>query len=102
MAISNLPTSKEIESPHLQVLSDGKEHRWRDIVNALAEHFVLTDTGLEERLPSGQKRFYHQCAFARLDLKSQAFVESSRREYWKITAHGDDRSVLTLSKMLFF
>ena len=88
MAISQLPTSKEIENPLLQVLSDGKEHRWRDIVNALADHFSLTDTDLEERLPSGQKRFYHRCAFARLDLKSQAFVASPRREYWKITAQG--------------
>ena len=88
MAISNLPTSKEIENPLLQVLSDGKEHRWRDIVKALAEHFSLTDADLEERLPSGHKRFYHRCAFAKLDLKSQDFVESPRREYWKITAHG--------------
>ena len=88
MAISTLPTSKEIESPLLRILSDGKEHRWRDIVNALADHFSLTDADLEERLPSGQKRFYHRCAFARLDLKAQTFVESPRREYWKITTRG--------------
>jgi len=57
-------------------------------VNVLADRFSLTDTDLEERLPSGQKRFYHRCAFARFDLKSQVFVESPRREYWKITACG--------------
>lgn len=28
---------KEIESPLLQMLSDGKEHRWKNIVNALAD-----------------------------------------------------------------
>ena len=88
MAISTLPTSKEIEYPLLQFLSDGKEHRWRDIVNTLADHFSLTDMELDERLPSGEKQFYHRCAFARLDLKAQAFVESPRREYWRITKRG--------------
>ena len=88
MAISTLPTSKEIELPLLQLLSDGKEHRWKEIVDELADHFSLTDRALDERLPSGQKRFYHRCAFARLDLKQDTLVESPRRGYWKITKHG--------------
>lgn len=85
MAVSTLPTSKEIEQPLLELLSDGKERRWRDIVDELSDHFSLTDKDLDERLPSGQKRFYHRCAFARLDLKNAGLVESTRREYWKIT-----------------
>ena len=88
MAVSTLPTSKEIEQPLLELLSDGKERRWREIVDKLADHFSLTDKELDERLPSGQKRFYHRCAFARLDLKQDALVESPRREYWKITKRG--------------
>ena len=92
MAVSTLPTSKEIEQPLLELLSDGKEHRWKDIVDELADHFSLTDKELDERLPSGQKRFYHRCAFARLDLKQHALVESSRREYWKITKRGINES----------
>ena len=39
MAVSTLPTSKEIEFPLLQLLSDGKEHRWKEIVDELADHF---------------------------------------------------------------
>ncbi len=85
MPVSTLPTSKEIEQPLLALLFDGKEHRWKDIVEELADHYSLTDKQLNERLPSGQKRFYHRCAFARLDLKNAGFVESPRREYWKIT-----------------
>jgi restriction system protein len=92
MAVSTLPTSKEIEFPLLQLLSDGKEHRWKEIVDELADHFFLTDKKLDERLPSGQKRFYHRCAFARLDLKQDALVESPRREYWKITKRGINES----------
>ena len=85
MAVSNLPTRQEIHQPLLEILSDGKEHRWRDIVEKLADHFSLTDKELNERVPSGYKRFSHRCSFAMQDLKEQGFVESPRREYWKIT-----------------
>ena len=88
MPVSTLPTSKEIEQPLLALLFDGKEHRWRDIVDKLADHFSLTHKELNEKLPSGHKRFYHRCAFARLDLKNAGFVESPRRGYWKITKGG--------------
>lgn len=85
MAVSTLPTSKEIEQPLLELLSDGKEHRWRDIYDKLAEHFSLTDAELDEKLSSGQKRFYQRCRFAMLDLKLDGFVTSPRRAYWKVT-----------------
>lgn len=87
MPVSTLPTSKEIEHPLLELLSDRKERRWRDIVEELADYFSLTDKELDERLPSGPRRFYHRWAFARLDLKEEGLVESPRREYWKITKH---------------
>ena len=51
MPVSNLPTSKEIERPLLALLSDGKEHRWRDLVDKLADHFSLTHEKLDERYP---------------------------------------------------
>ena len=88
MPVSNLPTSNEIEQPLLALLSDGKEHRFGDIVDKLADHFSLTDAELDERLPSGYKRFYHRCSRAMLDLKLKGCVASQRRAYWKITAHG--------------
>ena len=88
MAVSNLPTSIQIHQPLLILLSDGKEHRFGDIVDELADHFSLTDKELDERLPSGYKRFYHRCSRAMLDLKLEGFVESPRRAHWKITARG--------------
>ena len=91
MAISNLPTRNEIHQPLLDLLSDGKEHRWSDIVEKLAAHFSLTDTELNEKVPSGQKRFYHRCSFAIQDLKKKGFVESPKRAHWKITKRGNDR-----------
>ena len=91
MAVSNLPTKNEIHQPILALLSDGKEHRWSDIVEKLAEHFSLTDTELNEKVASGHKRFYHRCSFAMQDLKRDGFVESPKRAHWKITKRGNDR-----------
>ena len=88
MAVSTLPTKNEIHQPLLALLSDGKEHRWSDIVEKLAEHFSLTDTELNERVPSGHKRFYHRCSFAMQDLKKDGFVESPKHAHWKITKRG--------------
>ena len=85
MPVSNLPTSNEIKQPLLDLLSDGKEHRFGDVVDKLADHFSLTDKELDERLPSGYKRFYHRCSRAMLDLKLEGLVMSPRRAYWKIT-----------------
>ena len=82
MAVSNLPTRQENHQPLRDLLSDGKEHRWRDIVEKLADHFSLTERELNQRVPSGYKRFYHRCSFAMQDLKLEGFVESARREYW--------------------
>lgn len=90
MAVSNLPMRNEIHQPILILLSDGKERRLSDIVSKLAEHFSLTDKELNERVPSGHKRFYHRCSFAMQDLKAEDLVESPRRGYWKITKRGND------------
>lgn len=91
MPVSNLPTSNEIHQPLLALLSDGKGHRFGDVVDKLADHFSLTDKELDERLPSGYKRFYHRCSRAMLDLKLEGLVMSPRRAYWKITKRGNDR-----------
>lgn len=91
MAVSNLPTRNEIHQPLLALLSDGKEHRFGDIVDKLADHFSLTDKELDETVASGHKRFYHRCSFAMQDLKAEGLVKSPRQRYWKITKRGNDR-----------
>ena len=90
MAVSSLPTSKEIEPVLLELLGDGKEWRTRDFVDALAAHYSLTLYDLQERLPGGLKRFYHRCNWAKQDIKDAWLVESPRRGYWRITERGLD------------
>ena len=88
MAVSSLPTSKEIEPVLLELLGDEREWRTRDVVDALAAHYSLTTAEVEESLPSGQPRFYHRCNWARLDLKAAGLVDFPKRGYSRITERG--------------
>ena len=88
MAVSSLPTRKEIEPVLLKLLGDEREWQTRDVVDALAAHYSLTTAELEESLPSGQPRFYHRCNWARLELKEAGLVEFPKRGYSRITARG--------------
>ena len=90
MAVSSLPTSKEIEPVLLELLGDGKEWRLKDITDVLADRYSLTPEQLAEEVPTGQQRFYHRCHRAKQELKLAKFVESPRRFYWKITQRGLD------------
>ncbi|RKU29287.1 hypothetical protein C6495_14420 [Candidatus Poribacteria bacterium] len=90
MAVSSLPGSSEIEPVLLELLGDGKEWRNRDFVDALAAHYSLTPEQLAEKLPSGRRRFYERCNFAKEDMRQAGFVESPRRGYWRITKRGLD------------
>ena len=104
MAVSSLPTSKEIEPILLQILADGKVWCWKALVDALVEHFSLTAVDLAESLSSGQSRFYHRCNWARLDLRADGFVASPQRGYWQITERGlkmkDQRANLLIGRIV--
>ena len=91
MAVSSLPTSKEIEPVLLELLGDEQEWRTKDFVDAVADHYSLTAWNLEERLPGGLKRFYHRCNWAKQDMKDAGFVEPTARwACWRITKRGLD------------
>lgn len=49
-----IPDYQSIMLPLLQFAGDGKEHRSRDCVAALAQHFKLTQEEVSKLLPSGQ------------------------------------------------
>ena len=90
MAVSSLPTSREIEPVLLELLGDSRIWRTKDFVDALAGHYSLTVQELAERLPAGLKRFYHRCNWAKQDLKEAGFVESAGYGSWRITKRGLD------------
>lgn len=90
MAVSSLPTSRNIEPDLLELFGDEKEWRLRDIRDVLADRYSLTPEQLAEEVPSGQQRFYHRCHRAKQELGLANLVESPRRLYWKITQRGLD------------
>jgi restriction system protein len=51
----SIPDFQSIMLPFLHVLSDGQERSMKEMVDSLAQRFSLTDTELEELLPSGQQ-----------------------------------------------
>ena len=88
MCVSSLPKSRKIEPVLLELLGDEKEWRAKDVVDALACHYSLTASDIEERLPGGLKRFYHRCNFAKQDLIEAGLVESAGYGFWRITKRG--------------
>ena len=90
MAVSSLPTSRNIEPDLLELLGDEKERRPRDCVAALAKCYSLTPQQLVEKLPSGRLRFNERCSRAKQDLKEAGLVESAGYGSWRITKRGLD------------
>ena len=84
-----IPQVQSIRLPALQHVADGREYHYRDIVDALANHFSLTDEERAELGPRGQrKRFDSTCNFALIDLKEAVLLERTKSRYWKITDRG--------------
>ena len=84
-----IPDFQTIMLPLLNFASDGEEHRFRDAVEDLAEHFGLD---LEERLellPSGRYPvFDNRVGWASTYMKKAGLMEGPRRGYLKITSRG--------------
>ena len=74
MSISNLPNIPELKPVFLEILSDGKVHKFSDIVNQLADHFSLTAEELNETIPSGFKRFYTRVGYTGQTLNPKHLI----------------------------
>jgi len=84
-----VPDYQTIMLPLLKLTSDNNEHRFRDTVNALADHFHLTEDERKELLPSGQQPlFNNRVGWARLYLVKAELLEAIRRGYFQITELG--------------
>ena len=84
-----IPDYQTIMLPLLDFVSDGKEHRIRESVEALAGHFGLSEKERLELLPSGkQPTFNNRVNWASTYMKEAGLVEKPRRGYLKITDRG--------------
>ncbi|WP_454064374.1 restriction endonuclease [Candidatus Nitrospira salsa] len=84
-----IPDYQTVMLPVLQLASDQLEHKFREVVEFLAEEFALSDDERAELLPSGSQRVFHnRVGWARSYLKQAGLLESPRRGYFRITDQG--------------
>lgn len=85
-----IPDYQSIMKPLLQYLKDHPgERRKQDIVEAMAEHFKLSESEREEKLPSGQQAIIdNRVGWARTFMKKAGLLEDPRRGYVKISSSG--------------
>lgn len=84
-----IPDFQTLMRPLLELHQDRKEHQNRDLVNALAEQFDLTEEERREMLPSGgAKLFDNRVGWAKSHISKAGLLESPRRGISMITENG--------------
>jgi restriction system protein len=84
-----IPDFQTIMLPLLRDLEADLERSNRETLDALSEHFGLTQEDRETLLPSGRAPlFANRIAWAKVHLKAAGLVESPRRGFYRITARG--------------
>jgi restriction system protein len=84
-----VPDYQSLMLPLLKITSDGKEHGFGEVVDALALQFRLTDDDRKEMLPSGtQARFENRVRWAQAYMKKAGLLENPRRGKFRITDRG--------------
>lgn len=84
-----IPNYQECMLPLLEAISDGRDHRMRDISCRIADRFRLTEEERAELLPSGQQTVIsNRVAWAKTYLKMAGLVTNPTRGSVRITAEG--------------
>lgn len=77
--------------PLLHEVKDKKDHRLKDLVPVLADHFDLSENERNELLPSGrQARFYNRVIWASTYLRKAGLLHSPSRATIHITQRGEE------------
>lgn len=84
-----IPDYQTLMLPVLKLASDGKEHKFSQAVEELADEFNLATEERSELLPSGsQAVFNNRVGWARSYLKQAGLLASPKRGYFTITQKG--------------
>ncbi len=84
-----IPDFQSLMLPTLRLLSDDKDRRAPEIVVQLSANLRLTDSDLEERLPSGrQRRADNRVGWAIKHMQEARLVEKPSRGVVRITPRG--------------
>jgi restriction system protein len=84
-----IPDYQSIMLPLLQFVSDGKEHKMRNVTDGLAIKFGVTEEEQKELLPSGVAPvFYNRTAWAKTFLKKACLIDSPKQGIITISKRG--------------
>src|SRR5260370_39614629 len=85
----SIPDYQSLMLPLLKHVSDGKEHSFPSIVDALAAEYKLSDSERRELLPSGgQFIFDNRVGWARTYMKKAGLLSAPKRGYVQMTERG--------------
>ena len=86
-----IPDYQTLMLPVLKLASDGKEHKFSQAVEKLADKYRLTTEERNELLPSGsQAVFNNRVGWARSYLKQAGLLASPKRGFFTITPKGTE------------
>jgi restriction system protein len=86
-----IPDFQTMMLPLMRHCQDGQEHSISDTVDALANHFKLTDEERKALLPSGvQEVLRNRVAWAKSHLKMAGLLANPRRGIYQITPRGQE------------
>lgn len=84
-----IPDYQSLMLPILKILSDKKEHSYRELIESLANEYQLTNEERKELLSSGtQPVFDNRVGWAKTYLKKAGLISSPRRATFQITEVG--------------
>lgn len=84
-----IPDYQSIMLPLLEKISDGKEHKMRNVTDELAIKLGVTEDEQKELLPSGAAPvFYNRTAWAKTYLKKAGLIDSPKQEIITISKRG--------------
>jgi len=90
-----IPDYQSLMLPLMKLVSDGQEHKYRDLIEKLAVEFQITNEERKELLTSGnQAIFDNRVGWAKTYLKKAGLLDSPKRATFVITDIGRQ----TLSK----
>lgn len=86
-----IPDYQTCMLPLLRFYGDGKEHTFREAIEALAKTFRLIDAERREMLPSGQQEIFdNRVGWARTYMKKAGLIDAPKRGVNIITKRGQD------------
>ncbi|MBE2266132.1 MAG: restriction endonuclease, partial [Flavobacteriales bacterium] len=84
-----IPDYRTLMLPLLRLVSDGQEHKFRDLIERLAVEFDVTDEERKELLASGsQAIFDNRVGWAKTYLKKAGLLDNPKRAVITITETG--------------